>query len=290
MTQKRLILFLSFISLAMLILLASGLENVDFREGHPLGQSESQAVQFSVTRAFREIADVPLWKQAIFWLLFFLLVLLVASVLSPEFRKQLIRMFLVFAISIWAIIYLVENGLLTLPDLTMGAGAAPGGAIADEVPPLPVFTPPDVPNWISYLISLGVVLGLLALTWGFSRWWKHITEMSISTGSLDDLAAIAQSSLDDLAAGIDWDDVIMGCYARMSEAVGRKRGLKRKETMTPAEFAWRLERAGLPADPVIRLTRLFEAVRYGARKASQNEIDEAVSCLNAILHSCGEPV
>jgi hypothetical protein len=107
---------------------------------------------------------------------------------------------------------------------------------------------------------------------------------------LDDLALIAQSSLDDLAAGYDWDDVIVNCYARMSEAVSRRRGLVRKEAMTPAEFARRLEQAGLPSDPVRRLTRLFESVRYGARKSNQKEINEAVSCLTAILHHCGEVV
>ena len=80
----------------------------------------------------------------------------------------------------------------------------------------------------------------------------------------------------------------MNCYARMSAAVSRKRGLVRKEAMTPAEFARRLEQAGLPGDPVQRLTRLFESVRYGAKQSNQNEINEAVSCLKAILHFCGE--
>ena len=74
----------------------------------------------------------------------------------------------------------------------------------------------------------------------------------------------------------------------MSDAVSRNRGLFRAKAMTPAEFARRLERAGLPGDAVRRLTRLFEAVRYGGRKSSQKEINEAVSCLTAILHYCGE--
>ena len=94
--------------------------------------------------------------------------------------------------------------------------------------------------------------------------------------------------LRDLSSGGDWADAITNCYVRMSEVVSRTRGLYRQEAMTPAEFAFRLERAGLPGDPVRRLTRLFEAVRYGARKPARNEINEAVSCLNAILQYCGE--
>lgn len=74
----------------------------------------------------------------------------------------------------------------------------------------------------------------------------------------------------------------------MSEAVSRKRGLLRSTAMTPSEFARRLERAGLPGEAVGRLTGLFEAVRYGGRTSSQREINEAVSCLTAILHYCGE--
>ena len=141
---------------------------------------------------------------------------------------------------------------------------------------------------MNYLISIGVVLALLLLARSLSRWWRRLGRPRPVSGPLDDLAAIARSSLDDLQVGQDWDDVIVGCYARMSDAVSRNRGLFRAKAMTPAEFARRLERAGLPGDAVRRLTRLFEAVRYGGRKSSQKEINEAVSCLTAILHYCGE--
>ena len=286
-TQKRFILFLSILSVITLLLLATGLHDVAFRAGHPLGRTEVQTVQFSVDRVVSAITDVPLWKQIIFWLGLFLLVLLVSSILSPELRKRLIRSFLGFVVAFFAIVYLLRNRLLTLPDFSTGAGPL-NNAPAEEVPPLPAFTPPQVSDWMNYLISLGVVLAILALTWGVLRWWRRHGRLRFSSHPLEDLAVIAQSSLDDLAAGQDWDDVIVNCYARMSIAVSRKRGLVRKEAMTPAEFARRLEQAGLPGDPVRRLTRLFESVRYGAKQSNQNEINEAVSCLKAILHFCGE--
>lgn len=285
--QKRFVLFLSLLSLATLLLLASGLRDVEFQAGRALGRAEAQSVQFSVERVIRAVTDVPVWKQFIFWVLLFLLVLLVSSILSPELRRRVIRTFIGFAVSLMLILYLLENKLLTLPDLGLHSGAEAGGA-AEEPPPFPVFTPPDVPGWVNFLISLGIMLALLALAWGLSHWWQRLNRLRALSKPLDDLAVIAQSSLADLAAGQDWDDVIVNCYARMSDTVGRKRGLMRKEAMTPAEFARRLEQAGLPADPVRRLTRLFESVRYGAKKSSQNEINEAVSCLTAILHSCGE--
>jgi hypothetical protein len=76
----------------------------------------------------------------------------------------------------------------------------------------------------------------------------------------------------------------------MSDVVSNKRHLHRAIAMTPHEFALRLEQAGLPGDAVSRLTRLFEAVRYGDRKSSPKDVNEAVNCLTTILHYCGEPV
>ena len=49
-----------------------------------------------------------------------------------------------------------------------------------------------------------------------------------------------------------------------------------------------VSRAGLPGDAIRRLTGLFEMVRYGDRKSAPRDVTEAVSCLNAILRSCGE--
>jgi hypothetical protein len=73
----------------------------------------------------------------------------------------------------------------------------------------------------------------------------------------------------------------------MNAVVSDTRGLPRPEAATPREYALRLEGAGLPGEAVNRLTRLFESVRYGARKSDQSDINEAVACLNSILQACG---
>jgi len=107
---------------------------------------------------------------------------------------------------------------------------------------------------------------------------------------LRNLAQIARSSLRDLSDGRETTDVIMNCYFRMSDVVSDKRNLQRGMSMTPGEFALRLEEAGLPGDAVRRLTRLFERVRYGAHKAGPKDVNEAVACLTTILQYCGEPL
>jgi hypothetical protein len=82
----------------------------------------------------------------------------------------------------------------------------------------------------------------------------------------------------------------MDCYYRMSDIVLEKKNLDRNASMTPSEFAAQLEQAGLPSEAVRRLTRLFESVRYGGYKSDSASVNEAVSCLTTIVHSCGETV
>jgi hypothetical protein len=57
--------------------------------------------------------------------------------------------------------------------------------------------------------------------------------------------------------------------------------------MTPREFERELVRAGLPALPVERLTRLFEHVRYGVHAPGPEEQHEAISSLEAIVTALG---
>jgi hypothetical protein len=285
--QKWTILVLSIVAILVMILLATGLHDVQFQPGRSLQQDETESIETTFESTVQEIVDIPFWKQALFWILLISLIALVASMLSPEMRRWLIRTMIGVVSTVLMFFYLAREGTLSIFNFAAGMGNDAGAASAD-LPPIAPFSPPQIPPWATYLISIGVVLALLFLTWSLSRWWRRLTRLKPAPNSLDALAAIARSSLDDLQAGRDWDDVIVGCYARMNEAVSRRRGLFRTQAMTPAEFARRLEQAGLPGDAVRRLTRLFEAVRYGGRVSSQREINEAVSCLTAILHYCGE--
>ena len=56
--------------------------------------------------------------------------------------------------------------------------------------------------------------------------------------------------------------------------------------MTTREFEDSLTRAGVPAESVRELTRLFEAVRYGWSSPGPEEGERAIRCLEAIVGSC----
>ncbi|MEW5940409.1 MAG: DUF4129 domain-containing protein, partial [Chloroflexota bacterium] len=242
-----------------------------------------------VAALLEQIASVPLWKQIVFWVGAFFIVLLLSSLLSPEMRKKLLWAVFRLGLLFLAVMYLVQNrdrfGLL--PNDPLAAGG-PEDLTAPETLPFPSFAAPNLPPALAYLLSLAVLLLTFGLLWLLSRGFAALRARPAPQTALKEIASAARQSLDELASGANWEDAVVRCYARMSDAVSRTRGLRRPDSMTPDEFASHLARSGLPAQAVARLTRLFESVRYGARAADSRERDEASACLNDILRYCGE--
>lgn len=286
--NKRLILFLSGLALASLAVLATSLEEVPFREAQRFAREETVESPVSAEDVVQVWATVPIWKQMVVLGLASLLVILLGLLLSPELRKQLLRIFLRVAFTFWAVYFFLTrygDRLLGLQNAALDGPAQ----TAEGTTPMPVFVPPEVSPAFSYLISFGFALLWLAVIWGLYGGWKKYQRLN-NQKPLAELARIARSSLDELASGRSSSDVIINCYLRMSDVVSSRRQLHRAVAMTPHEFALRLEQAGVPGDAVKRLTSLFEGVRYGDRKSGPRDVSEAVSCLTTILTYCGEPV
>ena len=283
----RSVIFL--LAVLALILLASGLHDVHFAEPRQFNRAESESIRFSVAALVEGLASIPRWKQVLFWVGVYLLVLIVTTLLSPELRKKLLWAIARLAILSLVVLYLVQNrerfGLLDFAPLDLGASQATTPPV-DLAPP--VFSPPDLPPALTYLLSVALLLLTFGLLWLFGRRFASRRLRPAKDLSLEDIAAAARSSLRGLSAGLAWDDAILQCYVRMTEVVARKRGHQRDLAATPSEFAAHLERSGLPAESVRRLTRLFESVRYGARASGERERAEAADCLREVLHYCGE--
>jgi len=289
--DKRLRLLFALLSLTALALLAIALQDFSFLPAVPFWSQGMAPLPIPISELSQAYDAIPAWRQVSFWLLLAILVSLLTSLLSPELRKRLIRSLFSFIATVWVISYLMENRVLPWVNI---AGNASG--VMEETqtlaasPPAPVFLPPEIPSWQTYLTSFGLVLFFFLITWALLRWRQRNKDLRASARSHSKLASIARSSLKALSSSQNAEDVILRCYAQMNDALEQKRGLVRHQAMTPAEFARRLEQAGLPGIPVQRLTRLFEAVRYGARKFGQIEINEAVSCLTAILNYYGDSI
>ncbi len=291
--DKRWGMVLAFLALVSLILLVGALQTMDFRPAQPIGSSDpnARAMDLStIATMLGDAAEVPFWQQVTFWAGLFLIVLLISTLLTPELRKKLIRVFVRFASFTIIFLYIIKNNpnvlsglFLMFPSFSELGNALPGQEIAP-----PVFQPPQIPPLLSLFVTFGLILLGIVLLWVLNRWWEKQKELMSVRRPLRDIADIARLSLKNIEAGQDSNDAIIQCYDRMSRVVDAKQGLQREYSMTPAEFASRLERAGLPRGPVNRLTHLFESVRYGGQVSGTPEINEAVTCLTSILKYCGE--
>lgn len=286
--NKRLILLLAVLALGALTVLATSLNEVPFRKGQRFAREAATQSVPPVAELAQPSVDIPLLQQLIVWTSLIMLVVLIGLLLSPRTRKRMFLLLIRAAFTVWAIYFLFRN----YGDRLFGFNLQSPDAAPENVEsavPMPVFEAPQVSSTFSYLISFAFALILLVVVWLLYRGWQRYTSLNTSQ-SLEEIARIARSSLNDLSSGRNSSDVIINCYLRMSDVVLSKRQLQRDIAMTPHEFALRLEQAGLPGDAVRRLTRLFEGVRYGDRHSGPKDINEAVSCLKTILHYCGEPV
>lgn len=288
--NKRLILILAALALVALTVLAISLNDVPLRDGQQFSQPSEGTRRINPQEIINAWVEIPWWRQASLWALLLMLVILVGYMLPPELRKLLIRRFIRMALTFWGLFYIFKNYGHLIPALNLEAAQGPPAQNSNiTTVNSPVFLPSEITPTFSYLISFGVALLLLVVMWALYRGWQKYKAQA-NQKPLDEIARIARSSLKDLSSGRDSSDVIINCYLRMSDVVSNKRHLHRAVAMTPHEFAIRLEQSGLPGDAVSRLTRLFEGVRYGDRKSSPRDVNEAVSCLTTILHYCGEPV
>src|SRR5215211_3126199 len=287
--NKLLIILLAALALGALAVLASGMEQIPFHEAQQYSQKEAAAAEGEVSAqdVIKAWMSIPLWKQVALWILLCMLIIILAVMMTPEMRKRLLLFLFRLTVSMIAIYYYLKNyGANLLARLNVNGLALTEPTTPVNAVPAPVFEPPPPSSTVSYLISFVFALLFVLAIWFMYRAWKKY--LAANTSSLKEIANIARSSLRDLSSGSDSSDVIIKCYLRMADVVADKRQLRREQAMTPQEFASRLERAGLPGDAVQRLTRLFEAVRYGDRKSGPKEVNEAVGCLNTILYYCGE--
>jgi len=289
-TNKFWIMLVSVLALGALMGLAVGLKNISFREAQPFGREEARTTRINPIDLINTVMSIPLQTQLGIWVLFVLMFVFIGMLMSPEMRKRLIKIAIRVAITYWGLWILFTRYRDVLAQI--GLNLAPLGETASagsNGAPAPVFTPPQATSWISYLVSFGIVALMILVMWKLNALWKEMNA-PVDISSMKKLAGIARSSLRDLSAGRDSTDVIMDCYYRMSDTVFEKKNMDRSVSMTPSEFATKLENAGLPSDAVRRLTRLFESVRYGGHKSDPVAVNEAVTCLTTIVQYCGETV
>lgn len=280
--KKNIVGVLATIGVLVLVLLSASLQNLELKPGQIFFAEEDTQPDFisEITNFVDSVGAMSFGEALILTAGFLILFVLTLIMLSPEARKRVIMTILRVGLTAWAIFYALNKfrpeGIF---EIDSSATQLEQGSQVIVTPPL--YTPPVIPPWVNYVASLLIVLFFAGVGFWLYRLFfppKH---------QFQSLAHAARTAIKELSAGRDWDDTVIRCYARMSEALDQERGIRRHEAMTPQEFATRLERVGLPSEPVQRLTDLFEKARYGGRKSSHEDVNEAVSCLTAILHAVG---
>lgn len=280
--SKAAVILLAMGGLLALALLSAALRDFTFRPSEPFSFNFGG---LPVMARSGTAIEIPLWKILLFSGLLLTIFVIILLLLDPEVRKRLLLRLLRFVLTmlgIWMLMnYAYERGnLQQVLNLIPAAGAGTSSATQSNAA---VYVPPQISPWLVFAVSFGVALVLVLIGWFF---YTHQPKPRAAL-ALDEIAEIACDALDGLQDGHNWDDAIVRCYIRMSTVVTTERGLIRQPGSTPAEFAQRMERAGLPGEAVRTLTRLFEGVRYGGKISSLAERDLAAAALGAIVHACG---
>lgn len=271
-------------ALAML-LLAAGLGGLELRSGQPLEFGAFGAGGGGGGGGF----DIRLLLVSFIWLA--ILVSAIGLLVSSSLRRYLLRtlpLYLVYGL----LIYLLFSWLWSQSGAGSGGIEAVQPPLAAQPTPPPLapaapVTPPDYvaapPQWLVLTISFLIGLLVVAAIWFVAR----LSRRPAPENTLAQLANEAQSALTSLEAGAGLRNAVLRCYAEMERVLAGQRGVQTDKTMTPREFETRLAAAGLRNEHIRRLTRLFEAVRYGAREPGEREEREAVECLRAIVAAYG---
>jgi hypothetical protein len=172
--DKRTVLAVSLLALFALVGLAGAIGNFTFRPARPLSREEAQGIRLPAVGILESIESIPLQRQIALIAMVVLFVALGMALLSPEMRRKLLRQILNLAAGIFLLYYFFEEkpGLLEkiLSDDPVATGKSGPITPPDVIPP-PVFEPPHVSGWVSFLVAFGIVLLLVLLFWRANRWW-----------------------------------------------------------------------------------------------------------------------
>lgn len=148
-----------------------------------------------------------------------------------------------------------------------------------------------VSRWESMLFK-GAAAGLLSLLFLFAylsyRKKQQAMVVAPEKRSLSNEAIVrqVQETLESLQQGKDRRKTIIQCYLKMVETIQQEQNIKRSVSMTSSEFEEKLLAYDLPKEPIKRLTRIFEQVRYGSLQSTSSQLREAETSLEAIIQNC----
>lgn len=285
-TRRGRVLIYSFLAVAIVFLLATGLTGLELLPGdlsvlggvvdalEPGGGAIP--VNDNIMKVVRIIYIVGLVLFPV-WIVY--------MIVNPKARKRFLRDLLFFGTFVLFILLItsrISENQREQEDQPFGQFGAPADfGLSEEGSFDPNAAPPESAVWIaSLVVALVIVIILVLAVWLI--WRSRRREES----AVERIALEVQTALDDLNAGADFRNVVVRCYSEMVQALKKEKNIQRSGNLTPREFEDALDSLGFPIKPVHELTRLFETVRYGRKEITKREELMAVDSLSAILDAC----
>ena len=279
--KKYLAIGLLLLTIILVIFLASGISGVEFQPGTLLAKegTDSDPVPF-IFPAF----STPIWYYLLMCTIWVILPVSVFLFIKfPEVRKRT-RQYLVYVALYGLILFLLTR---KTQDDSLETEEIENELIDRTI----IDTQREAAQFISSVTetdqNLSFVLDILLLVLISLLLWYLLRRFFLSPHSTTDrIKSEVVSAINEIKSGADLHNVIIRCYADLCQILIDSRGIQRQLGMTPREFEFELQDIGLPANEVHRLTRLFEAARYGNFQPDKKAEQEAIHCLTIIAEAC----
>jgi Domain of unknown function (DUF4129) len=257
---------------------------------------------FGHASATRPTPGYVSWAMSVF-LVFFVLMIPVAiyaysiqareSLLQNERKPYYVRIIrnlaFVFLLAGLGLARLFWHGKIHLawhaPGLTPPPGSSKAASGGNHNDYRPTFQWP--------VLYATILLAALVAGW---FWWMRrnapppVERPHAELGAAEDVAATISDAIDDLEAEPDARAAVIAAYARM-ERVFERHGLDRRPSETPFEYLRRiLVGLGSRAEPVSRLTALFEQAKFSDHVIDGSMKRDAIDALRAIRSDLQEAV
>ena len=285
--KQQILGFLIFAFLLMVVLVVS-LPVVQMEKGQVFSLEEpvqSVAGGSQTIYDFNWLLTVIQGFQVVLIILVFAYI--VISLFDKNARKRLLKDLLRIVLLFILMQLFVNNWQKSLDQegLEMqSSGLLDATDIGGEVVPPSIFEANPQP-WMFPMIAVVAAVVLALVTFGVLLLFSKRSR--VDQPRYLNIANNAQKALDEIKEDrFEFSDVIIRCYAEMSQTLANEKDIQRSEAMTTHEFEQDLLSKGFPARPVQQLTRLFEQVRYGHQQPSDNEKHVATQALTDIVVFC----
>lgn len=284
--NKRRVFALAGILILLLVIISISLPGLRLKEGEPLPLGRPQAGMGGAANLGGGELFLLVIRGILALGILLLPVYILTSLMTPEGRKRLLAEIILLTSIVLLALWLSQNASqqvdreLEQPESELVGQELPFGEMGGQE--MPVFEA-KTPNW---MVTLTVLISALALSILMFLVTRRVLRAKPAPGELDQLAEQAQKAVRSIGMGLNFENIILQCYAEMTQTIERSRGIQRGSAMTPLEFQQYLEKSGVPAEPVRRLTHLFETVRYGHQPIDDRGKREAVESLNQIIAYC----